>query len=561
MNGMRKWLGTLISALALAAISLPTIAAPAKLFGLDMSPSTATTAAVTLTAKYSNLTPNGNSVINTVILTPPAGVTVTGTSFPNGGNKVTCPATTVNSLGQTVPVPANSICVANLPSVAKAGCSPVACSYSFNVTATLASSCNTYTWAGQAFAGNSFNGDTFEFRIANSSVTTTIGTQCPHKITSSAGSGGSIAPLGATTVAWDGSQTYTITPNSGFYISDVKVDGGSVGAVASYQFTMVEADHTIAATFAAKSLTIGSAPTSAVVGVPFDVVVGETPGGPIPTYTSTCATASTTDTTTPRTSTTFSVTISSLGACTITFSVGDWAPAPLTLTAYKGQIACGDYDSSFGPPDQVTKLLDPYSTSAYAVPGGSGWGLRRGPNKDGSNCSIKVNYTCDLDGATAIANCSWDKTTAQGQLATFAYVFVWKEVSPDANGWKNYQPLVSWGIASPGTPVPYDPTNTGSFNYNWTTALACIDEIYPAAVAGNPATYPDTIFPAIPSVAPFTDSGNAPGTYPQYQPTVKAGVCVGQQGSTSVGNPGGPVKLQFWHKVNDYADVLVKGPS
>ena len=95
MNGMRKWLGTLISALALAAISLPTIAAPAKLFGLDMSPSTATTAAVTLTAKYSNLTPNGNSVINTVILTPPIGVTVTGTSFPNGGNKVTCPATTV----------------------------------------------------------------------------------------------------------------------------------------------------------------------------------------------------------------------------------------------------------------------------------------------------------------------------------------------------------------------------------------------------------------------------------------------------------------------------------
>jgi hypothetical protein len=71
---------------------------------------------------------------------------------------------------------------------------------------------------------------------------------------------------------------------------------------------------------------------------------------------------------------------------------------------------------------------------------------------------IKVNYTCDLDGATAIASCSWDKTTAQGQLATFAYVFVWKEVSPDANGWKNYQPLVSWGIASPGTPVRTDPS-------------------------------------------------------------------------------------------------------
>ena len=180
---------------------------------------------------------------------------------------------------------------------------------------------------------------------------------------------------------------------------------------------------------------------------------------------------------------------------------------------------------------------------------------------------MKVNYTCDLNEGSAIASCSWDKTTAQGVKATFNYVFVWKEVSPDANGWKNYQPLVSWGIASPGIPVPYDPTNTGAFNYNWTTALACIDEVYPTVVTGNPATYPDTIFPIIPGnlslsppviVPPFTDSGN---TYSQYQPGVKADVCVAQQGSTSVGTPGGAVKLQFWHKVIDDADVLMKGPS
>ena len=86
MNGVRKWLGILMSALALAAVSLPTVAAPAKIFGLTMAPSTVTSSPASLTAKFTNLTPNGNSVINTVILTPPTGVTATAT-FPNGGKR------------------------------------------------------------------------------------------------------------------------------------------------------------------------------------------------------------------------------------------------------------------------------------------------------------------------------------------------------------------------------------------------------------------------------------------------------------------------------------------
>ena len=71
-------------------------------------------------------------------------------------------------------------------------------------------------------------------------------------LTASATSGGSISP-GTIIVNYGVNQTYTITPAAGYTTSDVKVDGGSVGAVTSYTFNNVTANHTIAATFAANS--------------------------------------------------------------------------------------------------------------------------------------------------------------------------------------------------------------------------------------------------------------------------------------------------------------------
>ena len=70
-----------------------------------------------------------------------------------------------------------------------------------------------------------------------------------YTITPSAGAGGSISPSSAVQVASGGSQTFTITANSGYLISNVTVDGNSVGAVSTYTFTNVTANHTIAATF------------------------------------------------------------------------------------------------------------------------------------------------------------------------------------------------------------------------------------------------------------------------------------------------------------------------
>ena len=70
-----------------------------------------------------------------------------------------------------------------------------------------------------------------------------------HTITATAGQGGSIDPSGAVQITDGKSRTFTITPDEGHYISDVKVDGASVGTPTTYTFSKVTADHTIEATF------------------------------------------------------------------------------------------------------------------------------------------------------------------------------------------------------------------------------------------------------------------------------------------------------------------------
>ncbi|MBK5274866.1 MAG: hypothetical protein JJE30_07430 [Desulfuromonadales bacterium] len=70
-------------------------------------------------------------------------------------------------------------------------------------------------------------------------------------ITASAGAGGSISPSGAVLVTQGSSQTFTIAPDVGSAVSNVLVDGVSQGAITTYTFTNVTANHTIAAVFTA----------------------------------------------------------------------------------------------------------------------------------------------------------------------------------------------------------------------------------------------------------------------------------------------------------------------
>ena len=81
-----------------------------------------------------------------------------------------------------------------------------------------------------------------------------------YTITASAISNGSILPSGATTVNSGDNQTFTITASSGYHISDIVVDGTSVGAVSLYTFNNVTTDHTISTTFAVTSSGGGGMP-------------------------------------------------------------------------------------------------------------------------------------------------------------------------------------------------------------------------------------------------------------------------------------------------------------
>jgi hypothetical protein len=74
-----------------------------------------------------------------------------------------------------------------------------------------------------------------------------------YTISASAGANGSISPSGSISVAKGSSKTFTITPAANYKVSAVTVDGASVGAVRSYTFSNITANHTISAAFVAVS--------------------------------------------------------------------------------------------------------------------------------------------------------------------------------------------------------------------------------------------------------------------------------------------------------------------
>ena len=70
-----------------------------------------------------------------------------------------------------------------------------------------------------------------------------------YTIKATAGAGGSISPSGNVSVREGRDQTFTITPDKGYAVANVKIDGKSIGAVKSYTFENVSSPHTIEAIF------------------------------------------------------------------------------------------------------------------------------------------------------------------------------------------------------------------------------------------------------------------------------------------------------------------------
>lgn len=70
-----------------------------------------------------------------------------------------------------------------------------------------------------------------------------------YTIKTTAGAGGSISPSGNVSVREGRDRTFTITPDKGYAISNVKIDGKSIGAVKSYTFENVRRNHAIEVIF------------------------------------------------------------------------------------------------------------------------------------------------------------------------------------------------------------------------------------------------------------------------------------------------------------------------
>jgi hypothetical protein len=117
-----------------------------------------------------------------------------------------------------------------------------------NLTADVA-----YYFVVRAYVGSDQSGDSNEISYqANQPAPSTF------TISTSAGANGSISPSGDITVTSGANQRVDISPNSGYHITAVTVDGQSVGAVSSYTFSNVSQNHTISANFAATTYTISA---------------------------------------------------------------------------------------------------------------------------------------------------------------------------------------------------------------------------------------------------------------------------------------------------------------
>ena len=72
-----------------------------------------------------------------------------------------------------------------------------------------------------------------------------------YTIRASAGTGGSVTPSGNVSVRAGADQTFIIMPDRGYAVSDVRIDGRSIGAVIRYTFENVRSPHTIEVSFRA----------------------------------------------------------------------------------------------------------------------------------------------------------------------------------------------------------------------------------------------------------------------------------------------------------------------
>lgn len=230
-------------------------------------------------------------------------------------------------------------------------------------------------------------------------ASTVISVDPVYAVIASAGANGNISPSGTSNVCLGNNQVYTITPDAGYHVDDVLVDGGSAGSVTTYIFTAVNAAHSIHATFAADCV-------PPVVTCAGDVTVNSDPSacGAIVTYAPATATGT---------------------APSVTYSQasGTSFPVGTTMVIATANNGCGTHTCSFyvnvidneapsvTAPGTVTVNADAGQCSALSV--------ALGMPVVGDNCGIaSVSNNAAPPFAVGTTIVTWTVTDIHGNVTT-----------------------------------------------------------------------------------------------------------------------------------------------
>ncbi|OGV24626.1 MAG: hypothetical protein A2475_14365 [Ignavibacteria bacterium RIFOXYC2_FULL_35_21] len=116
----------------------------------------------------------------------------------------------------------------------------------------------------------------FYYVTADHTLTASFVPMNRYTITATAGTGGTISPSGAVSVIEGDDQAFTFTPNAGYEIADVLINGESQGKITEWEFTDVSSDHSIEIIFnpiVTYGLQCTLDATQVVSGQPFDITV------------------------------------------------------------------------------------------------------------------------------------------------------------------------------------------------------------------------------------------------------------------------------------------------
>ncbi len=223
-----------------------------------------------------------------------------------------------------------------------------------------------------------------------------------YTITTTPGANGTITPANPT-INSGANQAFTITPDAGYHIVDVLVDSASLGALTSYTFTNVTANHTISASFAINStstnLISSSNPSTFGVALTFTATVASAFGTPTGTVT-------------------FSDGGTTIGTGTLSAGVATFSTSTLTSGSHSITAAySGDTNfavSTSSPLIQTVNVTNQATLTVIATPSTVAYGSTSTLSSSGGSGTGVVTFSAGASTGCSVAGTTLSVTNASG---------------------------------------------------------------------------------------------------------------------------------------------------